>query len=60
MPAEVLARPTPSAEEAQRELLVYSAEALGVGTAGDLIDYYRLPVREGRVRLGEVVEARAA
>ena len=59
VPAEVLARPTPSAEEAQRELLVQSAEALGVGTAGDLIDYYRLPLREGRVRLGEVVEAGA-
>ena len=59
VPAEVLARPTPSAEEAQRELLVHSAGALGVGTAGDLIDYYRLPVREGRVRLGEVVETGA-
>ncbi len=59
VPAEVLARPTPSAEEAQRELLVRSAEALGAGTAGDLIDYYRLPLREGRVRLGEVVEAGA-
>ncbi|MDE0160361.1 MAG: winged helix DNA-binding domain-containing protein [Acidimicrobiaceae bacterium] len=57
VPAEVLARPTPTAEEAQRELLVRSAAALGVGTAGDLIDYYRLPVREGRIRLGEVVEA---
>ena len=57
VPAEVLARPTPSAEEAQRELLVRSAEALGVGTAGDLIDYYRLPVREGRARLREVAEA---
>ena len=59
VPAEVLARPTPSAEEAQRELLARSAEALGVGTAGDLIDYYRLPVREGRVRLAEVVETGA-
>ena len=56
VPSEVLARPTPTAEEAQRELLVRSAHALGVGTAGDLIDYYRLPVREGRVRLQEVVE----
>ena len=53
---EVLARPTPSAEEAQRELLVRSGEALGVGTATDLIDYYRLGVREGRARLREVVE----
>ncbi|MXZ52508.1 MAG: winged helix-turn-helix domain-containing protein [Acidimicrobiaceae bacterium] len=57
VPAEVLARPTPTAEEAQRELLVRSAHALGAGTARDLIDYYRLPVREGRVRLQEVVEA---
>ena len=57
VPPEVLAQPTPSAEEAQRELLVRSAEALGVGTAGDLIDYYRLPLREGRARLREVVEA---
>ena len=59
VPPEVLARPTPSAEEAQRELLVRSAEALGVGTATDLIDYYRLPVREARARLREVVEAGA-
>ena len=57
VPADVLARPTPTAEEAQLELLVRSAEALGVGTATDLIDYYRLPVREGRARLLELVEA---
>jgi len=57
VPAEVLARPTPAAEDAQRELLVRSGAALGVGTAGDLIDYYRLPVREGRIRLREAVEA---
>ena len=57
VPPEVLARPTPSAEEAQRELLERSAAALGVGTATDLIDYYRLPVREGRARLADLVEA---
>ena len=57
VPAAVLARPTPSAGEAQRELLVRSAEALGVGSATDLIDYYRLPVREGRTQLREVVDS---
>ncbi len=57
VPAEVLAQPTPTAEEAQRELLVRSGAALGVGTATDLIDYYRLAVREGRARLREVVES---
>ena len=59
VPPEVLSRPTPTAEEAQRQLLVRSAGALGVGTATDLIDYYRLPVREGRARLRELVEAGA-
>lgn len=58
VPTEVLACPTPTAEEAQRELLVRSGAALGVGTATDLIDYYRLPVREGRARLSEVAEER--
>ncbi len=57
VPAEVLARPTPPADEAQRALLVRSALAHGVGTAADLIDYYRLPVPEGRARLRELVEA---
>ena len=57
VPPEVRARPAPTVEEAQRELLVRSAQALGMGTAGDLIDYYRLPVREGRARLRELVEA---
>ena len=57
VPGDVLARPTPTVEEAQRALLARSAEALGVGTATDLIDYYRLPVREGRARLRELVEA---
>lgn len=57
VPAEVLAQPTPEPAEAQRELLVRSARALGVGTAADLIDYYRMPVRDGRARLAEAVEA---
>ena len=57
VPPEVLSQPTPGAGEAQRELLLRSAEALGVGTATDLIDYYRLPVREGRARLREVVDS---
>lgn len=57
VPEDVLTEPTPAASDAQRTLLVRSAQALGVGTAGDLIDYYRLPVREARARLSEAVEA---
>jgi uncharacterized protein YcaQ len=44
-------------EEAQRELLRLAARALGVATAADLADYYRMPVRETRPRLTELVEA---
>lgn len=44
-------------EEAQRELLRLAARGHGVGTAGDLADYYRMPIREARPRLAELVEA---
>ncbi|HEX6739785.1 MAG TPA: crosslink repair DNA glycosylase YcaQ family protein [Vicinamibacteria bacterium] len=45
-----------TAEEAQRELLRRAARAHGVGTAADLADYYRMPVRAARPRLAELVE----
>jgi hypothetical protein len=43
--------------EAERELLRLAARAHGVGTAADLADYYRLPVREARPRITELVAA---
>ena len=57
VPPEVLAQPSPTEQEAQRTLLIRSAAALGVGTAADLVDYYRLPVRDGKARLRELVDA---
>jgi len=57
LPASVLALPTPSPEEAQRELLRLSARALGVGTEFDLRDYFRLGVADTKARLAELVEA---
>ena len=57
LPAAVLATPTPALEDAQRELVRVAAGALGVATAGDLVDYFRLPVAEGRARVAELVEA---
>jgi len=57
LPAHVLALPTPSAEEAQRELLRRSARALGIATETDLRDYYRLGVADTKARLAELVEA---
>jgi hypothetical protein len=57
LPAEVLKRPTPLAEEAQRKLLRQSARALGVATEFDLRDYFRLDVTDTKARLAELVEA---
>ncbi len=44
-------------QDAQRELLRQAARAHGLGTAGDLADYYRMPIREARPRLAELVTA---
>lgn len=57
LPAYIQALPTPSAEEAQRELLRLSARAMGIATEFDLRDYFRLPVAETKARLAELVEA---
>ena len=57
LPAEVIAAPTPPAEEAQRELLRIAARALGVATESDLRDYFRLTAKEAAPRVAELVEA---
>ncbi|MDB4943414.1 MAG: winged helix-turn-helix protein [Labilithrix sp.] len=56
LPAAVLAAPTPSVADAQRELVRHSARALGVATDDDLADYYRLKLGEVRPRLAELLE----
>ena len=57
LPAAVLAEPTPSPEEAHRELLLLAARALGIATASDLQDYYRLSPGDCTGPLAELVEA---
>jgi uncharacterized protein len=59
LPAHVLEMPTPPADEAQRELLLFSARRLGVATEPDLGDYFRLPRADSKARLAELVEAGA-
>ncbi len=44
-------------EDAQRQLLGQAARAHGIATADDLADYYRMPVREAKPRLDELVES---
>jgi uncharacterized protein len=56
LPRSVLARPTPDPADAQRELVARSAQALGVGTANDLRDYYRLPPADARPAIEQLVE----
>jgi uncharacterized protein YcaQ len=57
LPAAVLEQPTPTEQESRRELLALSAKALGVGTARDLCDYFRLNIPKSRAALAELVEA---
>lgn len=47
IPAQHLAVPTPSEEDALSELLLRSARSLGVGTAADIADYYRIKLPPG-------------
>jgi uncharacterized protein YcaQ len=56
IPAAVLALPTPTREDAQRELVRRAAVAHGVGTEKDLRDYFRLRPGEARVAVASLVE----
>lgn len=44
-------------DEARRQLLRLAARSHGIGTAADLADYYRMPVRVARLHLEELVAA---
>lgn len=57
LPARVIDLPTPDDADAQRELVRISARAMGVATAADLRDYFRLPLADARERVAELVEA---
>ena len=56
IPAEILARPTPTAVEARKELVVLAAQYHGIGTATDLMDYHRLNRPATRPLIAELVE----
>jgi uncharacterized protein YcaQ len=64
LPPAVLTSPSPDKDEAHRALLQIAARALGLGTAGDLADYYRLrmptvkPLLDKMVTDGELLPAR--
>jgi uncharacterized protein YcaQ len=56
LPPDVLATPTPSKEDAQRQLVRIAATALGVATEPDLGDYFRLPRGDSKARVAELVD----
>jgi uncharacterized protein YcaQ len=56
LPRQVLDAPTPTQEEAQRQLVLIAAKRLGVATEADLGDYFRLPRRESKARVAELAE----
>ncbi len=56
LPRSVLEAPTPSQEEAQRQLVLLAAKRLGVATEADLGDYFRLPRAESKARVAELAE----
>lgn len=58
LPRRVLAAPTPPEDAAQRELVLLAARALGVASAADLADYFRLPPAQGAERVRELRAAR--
>jgi uncharacterized protein YcaQ len=57
LPPAVIATPTPSVEDAQRELVRIAARACGVAAERDLRDYFRLPAADASARVAELVEA---
>lgn len=56
LPAHILGLPTPTLEDAHRELVRVSARSLGIATEDDLADYFRLRLRDVRPRVAELVE----
>jgi uncharacterized protein len=56
IPPAVLALPTPAPADARRALIERSARALGIATATDLRDYFRLAPQPARDAIAELVE----
>ena len=56
IPPAIRALPTPDPAEAKRRLIERSARTLGIATATDLRDYFRLDLQSARAAIAELVE----
>lgn len=56
IPAAILALPTPAPAEARRRLIERSGRALGIASAADLRDYFRLKPEEAKAAISSLVE----
>jgi len=56
LPPDVLAAETPREPDAIRALVAHAATAIGIGTAADLRDYFRLPNAQARTAIAQLVE----
>lgn len=56
LPPAVAAAPTPDDADARRELIALAARAHGIGTVGDLADYYRMSVADTKRALADLME----
>jgi uncharacterized protein YcaQ len=57
IPADILALPTPPEADAQRALMDRAARALGIATATELRDYFRLSPAAARAAIADLEEA---
>lgn len=57
IPKAIFDLPTPSRADAQRDLYRIAGRAMGIATARDLRDYFRMPVEGAKDRISELVEA---
>ena len=56
IPASIYSAPAPDECEAQRSLLRIAARALGIATAADLRDYFRLDTADAKARIQELID----
>ncbi|MBU1347524.1 MAG: winged helix DNA-binding domain-containing protein [Alphaproteobacteria bacterium] len=59
IPGRVLDLATPTEADAQRALVRIASQAMGISTAADMRDYFRLPLKDSRDRIAELVEVGA-